>query len=142
MVVMLKHLVRSILVFVVIAMALPAAARAPALSLGEVSLLPGAPARYRQLIAETLSAELARGQLAAPRDFVVNARLARLRTEGKAPAQSSCTVALVLTDGGAIFAMAEGRVRVEDDAPERAEMTAVQAAARSAMKSVSKALHR
>ena len=43
---------------------------------------------------------------------------------------------------GAIFAMAEGRVRVEDDAPERAETAAVQAAARSAMKSVSSALHR
>jgi hypothetical protein len=143
MVTMLRQLVRTIFAVVfLIALAVPAAARAPALSLGEVSLLPGTPARYRQILTETLNTELSRAQLASPRSFVVNARLSRLRTEGKQPAQSSCTVALVLTDGGSIFAMAEGRVRVQDDAPERAEVTAVQAAARSALKSVSRALHR
>jgi hypothetical protein len=137
---MLKHLIRSVLVFVVFASALPAAARAPALSLGEVSMLPGTPARYRQLITETLNAELARAQ--SKRNFVVNARLAKLSTQGKQPAQSSCTVSLVLTHAGSIVAMAEGRVRVQEDAPERAEIAAIQAAARSAMKSVSKALVR
>jgi hypothetical protein len=121
-----------------------AGARAPALSLGEVSVAPGAPQRYRQLVADTLSKELAGTRLGAAHSYVVNARLSQLRTEGARPAKSSCTISLVLTEtrGGAIFAMAEGSVRVEDVRPELAEVTAVQAAARSAMKRVSGALRR
>jgi hypothetical protein len=144
---MFKRLGRSIFVVSCVAIALfiapMADARAPALSLGEVSVAPGAPLRYRQLIADTLSKELAGTRLGAKSNsYVINARLSRLSTEGVQPAKSSCTISLVLTEprGGAIFAMAEGRVRVEDERAEHAEVTAIQAAARSAMKSVSSAL--
>jgi hypothetical protein len=124
--------------------ALPAEARAPALSLGEVTLSPEAPPHYRKLLMDTLSAELASAKLAHKRaeSFVVHARLAQLKTQRSRPVQSQATVALVLTraESGAMFAMVEGRVLVKGYLPEHAEAMAVQAAAKSALKRVESAL--
>lgn len=122
-----------------------ARAREPALTLGEVSLSPKTPARYRQLLSDTLSQELdaARvGARMAQQSFVVHARLLDLTTEGSYPAKTSCTVSLLLLhrDTGAMFAMARGSVRVEDTGRERAEALAVQSAARSAVARVNRAL--
>jgi hypothetical protein len=118
-------------------------ARAPAFFLGEVTLMAGAPSHYRQLLVDTLSAELAAPYRARPgveQDFVINARLMGLTTKRSHPATSQCTVALMLIKRGAIFATVQGRVVVEESGPERAESLAVQAAAKSALKRARSAL--
>ncbi len=125
--------------------ALPAAARAPAFSLGEVTLSPHAPAHYRKLLTDTLSAELAAPQLTkrvTQNSFVVHARLAQLETQRSRPFRSQATVALVLmkAESGAIFATVQGHVVAQESAPERAEALAVTAAAKSAVKRASTAL--
>jgi hypothetical protein len=134
------------LILAVATLSTPAAlARAPGLTLGEVSLSPEAPARYKRLLSDTLSHELdaARtGARKAQQSFVVHARLLALETQGSHPAKSRCTVTLVLTrqDTGAIFASAKGSVVVEDTGRERAEALAVESAAKSALKRVNSAL--
>ena len=143
--IMLARRLLPLLVVLATLGAVPAAARAPSLALGEVTLSPDAPAHYHKLLVDTLSAELAAPQLAGKikqDSFVVHARLAKLQTQRARPVQSQATVALLLmkAESGAMFAMAEGRVVVRGALPERAEAEAVQAAARSAMKRVSSAL--
>ena len=122
-----------------------ATASVPALSLGEVSLTGTAPEHYRQVLVETLSSELAAEALAAAkpgRKYVVNARLAFLETKPGSPVKTQCRVSLVLTERGSILAMSEGRVTVQEYVADRAEVRAIQAAARSALKSFSGMLAR
>jgi hypothetical protein len=120
-----------------------AAASVPVLSLGEVSLIGNAPAAYRQILADALSAELAaaaEAQGKRGKSYVVNARLAFLESKPGSPVKTQCRVSLVLTERGSILAMSEGRVTVQEYVAERAEVRAIQAAARSALKSFSTVL--
>jgi hypothetical protein len=122
-----------------------ASASVPALSLGEVSLIGNAPAAYKQILADALSNELAsaaEAQTRPGRSYVVNARLAFLETKPGSPVKTQCRVSLVLTERGSILAMSEGRVTVQEYVADRAEVRAIQAAARSALKSFSSVLAR
>lgn len=125
-----------------VGIALPARAKAPMLSLGEVSLVDGVPAAYRALVTETLVAELAAlGEKTSKEPFVIHARLANLRTEGNRPARSQCLVSLLVArQSGAIYATTQGKVTVEEGAPERAEMAAIKTAVKSAFARASAAL--
>jgi hypothetical protein len=123
--------------------AAPALAVTPLFSLGEISLAQGTPSAYRQLVADTLNAELETSRPAkAQEGFVVHARLVQLHTEGTRPAKSNCTVSLVVArrESGSIYAMTQGKVTVEDGAAERAEMTACRTATKSAFTRASAAL--
>jgi hypothetical protein len=129
------------LVLATLAMVSVAAASVPALSLGEVSLIGNAPAAYKQILADALSAELAAQAQGRPgKSYVVNARLAFLESKPGSPIKTQCRVSLVLTERGSILAMSEGRVTVSEYVAERAEVRAIQAAARSALKSFSTVL--
>jgi hypothetical protein len=131
------------LLLATLAIASAATASVPMLSLGEVSLIGNAPAAYRQILADALSAELAaaaQAQAKPGKSYVVNARLAFLETKPGSPVKTQCRVSLVLTERGSILAMSEGRVTVQEYVADRAEVRAIQAAARSALKSFSSVL--
>jgi hypothetical protein len=135
-----SHLVRlAAALLATFAIVSVASASLPMLSLGEVSLLGGAPAHYRQILVDTLSAELEAPTLVTKsgRKYVVNARLAFLETKPGSPVKTQCRVSLVLTERGSILAMSEGKVTVQEYVADRAEVRAIQAAARSALKSFS-----
>lgn len=136
---------RTFLVFLGLLLASSASAETKRVSLGEVSVLPRADGAAAPLLLLRATAETELGALDlthVKRDAVLSVSLVRLDTEQQAGGTSvTCVVSATLRTraGGTIFAVLEGRARV-DSSSDAAKRLSLRSAVHGAMTRVPEAL--
>lgn len=109
-------------------------------NLGEVSAAPKADASVVPLLRQTTEAELGALDLrGAKKDAILSIALVRLETEGE---RVTCVVSATLRtkDGGAIFAILEGRALASGSSPDGAKNASVRGAVHGALGRIPEAL--
>ena len=134
---------RTFLVAVALLLAGSASAETKKVSLGEVSVVSRADGTVAPLLRTTAETELGALDLShVKRDAVLSVSLVRLDTEGQGNATSvTCVVSATLRTktGGTIFAVLEGRARV-DSSSDAAKRQSLRSAVHGAMTRVPEAL--